>query len=150
MLSEAASLRVVYVGSVSFFIRFDGASGRQQQTMKKFVPRAHEREEVDIPARLIIVGKNLAVIRCRIIDRSEAGIKIVMAHAWDLPTKLLILANDNSAVYECELRWQLGDEAGLMFVGACSSSLRQELVAKLNNGENFEPVAEGADWLTDA
>ena len=99
---------------------------------KKLIPRAHVRERVDLPAHIVIKGDPPILLPCRILNRSEGGAKIVMEGSWDLPNKLLILADGNNAVRECEVRWQLAYEAGLKFLHPCSDAFRAELLQKLN------------------
>jgi PilZ domain len=100
--------------------------------LKKVIPRAHVREKVDIAADLIHDARRHTIIPCRIVDRSEGGIKIEMPAAFPLPDRVFLQMEECEERYEYQKRWQNGEQAGLMFVSVANYS------AHVNTSPKFE------------
>jgi hypothetical protein len=114
-----------------------------EREMRRYIARAHEREEVDIAARVIVPAERLTIIHCRIVDRSEGGIRVEMAAACPLPAKIFVIGDEDDALYECETRWQTDTTAGLMLIDVCMYSMRRALLAKVASAMVLR--SEGSD-----
>jgi hypothetical protein len=95
-----------------------------------FIERAHVRREVSLEARIIVRGKVLRVIPCKILDLSEGGAKVQLDAPFLLPPEFFLLENASENLYECELRWQ-NETAGLMFIDICSRAKRKALIEEI-------------------
>ena len=107
--------------------------------MRRYTGRAHVREKVDIAARLIMGGERFIIIPCRIVDRSDGGMKVEMKVSHPLPNKIFLLGDNSEDLYECETRWQNEEMAGLMLIDLCLRSKRKEILAKAEEALTLEP-----------
>jgi hypothetical protein len=77
--------------------------------------RKSQRYRVLKEGRVLVAGRY--TIDCTVRDLSEAGAKIRVEGAPDLPGTLDLLIVREGLVYPCTLAWRKGDLAGLTFAG---------------------------------
>lgn len=99
-----------------------------------YTPRAHPRHIVSIGGKLIVQAKEPLTIPCRILDLSDGGAKVKMDTSEGLPAKLLLYESYQQNIYECSVRWQQEDIAGLMFIDICPKHTRLRLIAECSLG----------------
>ena len=78
---------------------------------KKLVPRREERKPTYKLAKLR--SPNMEV-RCVVLDISLSGARVKLEGALPLAPEVLLVIPDMAFKRRCLLRWQVGDEAGLM------------------------------------
>ena len=91
--------------------------------------RALPRKEVYKPGRLIFADGS-ATLDCLIVDVSEGGARVQTDLRLALPDRIFLWQGDTADILDCEVRWQLGNEAGLCIVDTCGRQMRKAL-----NGE---------------
>ena len=108
--------------------------------MQSRLPQAESRKakryRVLKAGRILLAGRY--PIDCTVGDLSEAGAKISVEGAPDLPGTLDLLMVLEALVYPCSLAWRKGEFAGLAFVG------EPRLLA-----DAVKQKPRGQDWSSD-
>jgi hypothetical protein len=110
--------------------------------VKRYVERSSPRKKVDIAARLIVPAARYTIVPCRIVDRSDGGVKVVMHVSFPLPCKLFLLGDESEDLYECERRWQNETEVGLKLIDICVHSTRKTVMANAADAIVLQPPTE--------
>lgn len=84
-------------------------------------------------------GGGLRPIRCELLDLSVSGAQVRMSGKFTLPQSVRMLETKNGNTFECQVKWQKDNYAGLHFVDVCSRLARRELIdvaGTLPNGKS--------------
>ena len=65
----------------------------------------------------IVFNSGSSLIDCVIRDRSESGARLRVPAATVLPDSFSLLVISEGRMYPSEIRWRIGEEVGLLFVG---------------------------------
>jgi hypothetical protein len=83
--------------------------------------RRTSRQEVNSPAWLE-VGNDARLRRCKLIDISANGARLIVEDAENTPDSFnLLLSRFGSPSYRCNVVWKQGDEMGVEFLDAVAS-----------------------------
>ncbi|MGE0628103.1 MAG: PilZ domain-containing protein [Hyphomicrobiaceae bacterium] len=91
--------------------------------------RGSPRYAVSIPGYVVFGNVQLP---CQVQDLSIGGARVAI-HDWrhPLPELLQLVELKEQNVFEAQVRWQRGGEAGLLFVDVCGPSKRREIIGQL-------------------
>ena len=89
--------------------------------------RAAPRREVEIPGRLIFAD-GTAALECVILDVSDGGARVRTELSLVLPERVYLFQGDTADILDCEVRWQLANQAGLYIVDTCGRRMRKALI----------------------
>ncbi len=104
-------------------------SSRTIRIQSRFsIPRSEGRHRVEIAGKLILPPQNTITIDCLIIDLSIGGAKVELLEMRQLPIQILLFENLRQNIYECRVKWQDKQKAGLSFVDIYSKSARRALI----------------------
>jgi hypothetical protein len=117
--------------------------------VKRYIERASLRKKVDIAARLIVLAERYTIIPCRIVDRSQEGMKVEMHVSFPLPDKFFLLGDESEDLYECDMRWQNGTAVGLKIIDVCVNSNRRTVLANAANAVELGPRVEVEPTLSE-
>lgn len=76
--------------------------------------REFVRQDVRIGASAMIANSE-STLDCTIIDISETGAKLELAQIDIIPARFKLFVPDADRLYECEVVWRSGNNAGVMF-----------------------------------
>jgi len=77
--------------------------------------RQEPRDKIDRPA-WISVGDSLPLLKCKLIDISDSGAKLVVENVDELPNKFaLLLSRHGHPRYTCRLVWWDHNAVGVQF-----------------------------------
>lgn len=105
--------------------------------------RAAPRQEVKIPGRLFLPDGSVT-LECWIVDISDGGARIRTELGLVLPDRVYLWRGDTADIFDCEVRWQLAKDAGLLVVDRCGRQMRRALIVALPTAEHSSRVAR---WM---
>ena len=89
--------------------------------------RAHPRFPARLDGRLLSLD-GLCNFKCIVMDVSEGGARIKAADLQLIPGKAFLFVAKTGDIFECDIRWQRGDEIGLRFIDSATRSQRKALL----------------------
>ena len=89
--------------------------------------RAHPRFPARLDGRLLSLDGHCN-FKCIIMDVSEGGARISAADLQLIPGKAFLVVVKTGDIFECDIRWQRGDEIGLHFIDSARRSQRKALL----------------------
>jgi hypothetical protein len=89
--------------------------------------RAHPRFPARLDGRLLSLDGRCN-FKCTIVDVSEDGARIRAADLQLIPGKAFLFVAKTGDIFECDIRWQRGDEIGLHFIDNAARSQRKALL----------------------
>jgi hypothetical protein len=89
--------------------------------------RAHPRFPARLDGRLLSLDGHCN-FKCIIMDVSEGGARIKAADLQLIPGKAFLVVVQTGDIFECDIRWQRGDEIGLRFIDSARRSQRKALL----------------------
>lgn len=107
--------------------------------------RAHPRHAVHLEGKLIL-AEGARALDCTILDISEAGARVSVGVAMDLPEKVYLWQPSADSVFDCEVRWREAKYVGLHFVDTCGRQKRQALLRTAQPRESY--VGHISRWLS--
>lgn len=93
--------------------------------------RSEVRHEVSLAGELIWKNGGQRQ-RCTIKDISLNGARVDTRFYLDVPKELYLLENGSGNLFECQVKWQQGDQIGLFFLDVGSQSARRTLLQQLS------------------
>jgi hypothetical protein len=106
--------------------------------------RAAPRREVELPGRVVFADGS-ASLECLILDVSDGGVRVRTELSLVLPERVYIWRLDTADIFDCEVRWQLGNQAGLYIVDTCGRQMRKALIGS----SAPDHASRVARWLGD-
>ena len=98
------------------------------------IPRSENRHRVDIAGKLILLPRKTITIDCVIVDLSTNGAKVKLRDEQQLPVQVLLFESYKQNIYECRVKWQDQQKAGLSFVDVYAKSARRALIEDCSLG----------------